>query len=186
MQLLEKVNDVSFGILVEIAGRFIGKQQRRRIDQRTGDHHPTLLAARHAAGIGVEVAVAEGLRARAGRRPSCIGCFDSHCAPKKSRNGNVIHGGQVRQKARELEDKADVAATKDRAFFLRESLQTSAPSSKSLPAAAAKPGRRASARQGRLYSNRSGRRSGNKTRRPGARGSRRAQPRSLKWNHSVW
>ena len=124
VQLLEKVNDVSFAILVEVAGRFIGKQQRRRIDQRTGDHHPTLLAARHAAGIGVS-AVAEAYAREQVGGPR-IGCFDSHCAPKKSRNGNVIHGGQVRQKARELEDKADVAATKDRAFFLRESPDISA------------------------------------------------------------
>ena len=38
LQRFEQVDDVGFGVLVEVAGRLVGEQQRRRIDQRAGDH----------------------------------------------------------------------------------------------------------------------------------------------------
>ena len=44
-------------------------------------------------------------------------CF--HCAAEQCRNGDVVDGGQVRQQARELKNKADVAAADGCEFYLR-------------------------------------------------------------------
>jgi hypothetical protein len=44
-QLFQEIDDVRFRILVEIAGRLVGEQQPRRVDQRAGNHRAPLLAA---------------------------------------------------------------------------------------------------------------------------------------------
>ncbi len=45
LQLFEQIDDVGLGVLVEVAGRLVGEQQRRRIDQRAGDDRAALLAS---------------------------------------------------------------------------------------------------------------------------------------------
>ena len=52
LQLFEENDDFGFGVLVEVARRLVGEQQARRVDQRTGNRHPALLAAGQACRIG--------------------------------------------------------------------------------------------------------------------------------------
>ncbi len=118
LQFLQQIDDVVLRLLVEIARRLIGEQQARRIDQRAGDGHPALLAARHAAGIGVGAvreadAGDEIVRARIGR-------FRIHGAAEQRRNGDVVDRGQVRQQAWNLEDESDVPGAKARELQFRQ------------------------------------------------------------------
>jgi hypothetical protein len=53
LQLFEQFDDVGFGILVEVACRFVSEKQPRRIDQPAGDRNPPLLAAGHIAWVGI-------------------------------------------------------------------------------------------------------------------------------------
>ena len=53
LQFFEKIDDVAFGVLVEVARRLVREQQRRRVDERARDGNPPLLAAGHAAGISI-------------------------------------------------------------------------------------------------------------------------------------
>ena len=118
LQLFELVDDVGFGVLVEVARRFVGEKQSRRIDQRARDHNPALLAARHVAGIGI------GTVGETDAREELIGSRVSlraiHRAAEQCRNRNVLDCGQVRQQARELKDEADVAAAKGRQLGFRK------------------------------------------------------------------
>ena len=45
VELLEHLQDFLAGVRVEVAGRLVGEQQRRAVDQRPGDGHALLLAA---------------------------------------------------------------------------------------------------------------------------------------------
>ena len=42
---LENVHDLETGAAIEVAGRLIGEDDFRIVDERTGDRHPLLLAA---------------------------------------------------------------------------------------------------------------------------------------------
>ena len=44
-QLFEDADDVAAGLLVEVAGRLVGQDQRRVVDERAGDGHALALAA---------------------------------------------------------------------------------------------------------------------------------------------
>jgi len=108
LQVLEQVDNVGFGVPVEVACRFVGEQQSRRIDQCAGDHNPALLAAGHIAGVGIRtVGEADSGEEDIG---SCVGLGAIHRATGECRDRNVVHCRQIRQQARELKDEADVAA----------------------------------------------------------------------------
>ena len=102
LQLLEQIDDVGLGVLVEIAGRLVGEQQRRRIDERTGNRDAALLAAGHAAGIRIG-AVRANRHARAdrtrahtpARHPWCGRAAPErrHCPP---RSGSTAGSGTGR------------------------------------------------------------------------------------------
>ena len=47
LQRLEKVHDIGLAVPIEIARRFVGEQQARRIDQRAGNSCTALLASGH-------------------------------------------------------------------------------------------------------------------------------------------
>ena len=48
IELPKQRHDFLAGVAVEVAGRFVSEDQTRRIDQRAGDRHALLLAARDA------------------------------------------------------------------------------------------------------------------------------------------
>jgi hypothetical protein len=50
LSAVEQRHDFLAGMAVEVAGRFVGEDQLRRVDQRAGNRHALLLAARNAAG----------------------------------------------------------------------------------------------------------------------------------------
>ena len=109
LQLLEQIDDVGLGVFVEIAGRLVGKQQRRRIDERTGNGDAALLAAGHAAGIRIGAVPQPHTREQiVGAR---VGLSGIHGASEQRRNGDIVHRRQIREQARELEDEADAART---------------------------------------------------------------------------
>ena len=47
VELLEHPQDFHAGVRIEVAGRLVGQDQRRVVDQRTADRHPLLLSAGH-------------------------------------------------------------------------------------------------------------------------------------------
>jgi hypothetical protein len=118
LQPFEQVDDVGLGVFVEVARGFVGEQQRRRIDERTGDRDPALLAAGHAAGIGVGAVRETDTRDEIVR--ARVRLLGLHGAAEQGRNGDVVDRGQVRQQARELEDEADVARAEGRALAFRQ------------------------------------------------------------------
>src|ERR1039458_626703 len=44
-EILEQLDDFTTGVRIEIAGRFIGQEQFRLVDERAGDGHALLFAA---------------------------------------------------------------------------------------------------------------------------------------------
>lgn len=50
VQILEQIQHPPFIFLIQIAGRFIGEDNRRLVHQRPGNTHPLLLAAGKLAG----------------------------------------------------------------------------------------------------------------------------------------
>ena len=53
VELLEHPQNLDARVRIEIARRFVGKDQRRAIHQRSGNRHPLLLSARHLIGMVV-------------------------------------------------------------------------------------------------------------------------------------
>ena len=75
VEFLEHAHDLDAGLAVEVAGRFVGQQEGRLVDQGAGDGHALLLAAGKLVGMVVG-AVGEShdlerlqARARCSRRP---------------------------------------------------------------------------------------------------------------------
>ena len=104
-ELLEQRHHLQAGVRVEVAGRLVGQDEARPVDQRAGDRHPLLLAARELAGVVVEpLAEADPLQrlrgaapaARAGRSPRV-----------DQRQLDVLQRGGARQQVEALEDEAE-------------------------------------------------------------------------------
>ena len=55
VQLLEQIEQTHADGVVNIAGRFVGKQQPRPVDHRAGDGDALLLSARQGRRLGVQV-----------------------------------------------------------------------------------------------------------------------------------
>ena len=53
LQLLQEVDDVGLAVLVEVARRLIGEQQRGSVDQSAGNRHAPLLTAGQRVGISI-------------------------------------------------------------------------------------------------------------------------------------
>jgi len=106
-QAIEQYDDFGFARLVEVAGRLVGEKQLRRIDQRTGDGDPPLLAARQHGREGVQ-AIGQ---ADIGKKPAgaSVGRFGIERLGKQRGQGDIVQGAEIGQEARELEDEADLA-----------------------------------------------------------------------------
>lgn len=113
LQLRKQIDDVGFGVFVEIARRLVGEQQRRR----ARDRDPALFAAGQAAGISfTALAQANAGEQIVGVR---IGLLGRHGVGKQRRQSDIVRRAQVRQQARELEYETDMARAEARQFAFR-------------------------------------------------------------------
>ena len=80
VEVAEEVEDLLAGLGVEVAGGFIGDQERAPVDQRPGDRDPLLLPAREPGGLVVE-AVAEADPGQERPARSRQARSDGSCAP---------------------------------------------------------------------------------------------------------
>ena len=105
VQLLEQLDDLLGGAAVERAGRLVGEDDMRVVDQRAGDRHALLLPARKLRRL-VVLAMGEpdlgearlGLLARAGMPVPRIEEGERH----------IVEGARPRQQVEGLEDEADL------------------------------------------------------------------------------
>ena len=92
---------------VEVAGRLVGQQQRRVVDERARDRDALLLAARELIGVVVQ------LRRQAGEAQD-VGHLVAHVAARSAghlqRVGHVVVDRPVREQLEVLEDDPEVAA----------------------------------------------------------------------------
>ena len=107
VEVVEQVEDVGGRRRVEVAGRLVGQQQRRFGDQRAGDRHPLLLAARQLARpvLGA-VGQTRPTSSAAERSVTPLGRLDARV---HERQLDVAQRGHVRQQVELLEHEADVA-----------------------------------------------------------------------------
>ena len=83
--------DLVAGLRVELAGRLVGQDEDRVLDQGPGDRHPLLLAARQLVGPMVEP-VAQADLAQAARRPARV----CSAVTPRGRNGTSTFSTAVR------------------------------------------------------------------------------------------
>ena len=111
VQLLEQRHDLEAGAAVERAGRLVGEDQDRLVDQRPRDRDALLLAARQLRRAMVQpVAEADRRqrRARLARRVARAGAGIDH------RQLDIGERGRARQQVEALEDEADLAVAQRR------------------------------------------------------------------------
>ena len=105
---------------VEIAGRLVGQQQARRVDQRAGDGDALLLAAGELAGrIALAVAEAEQLQRRA-RPLEAVAAVGRGRRGIEQRQRDVLDRAGARQQVEALEHEAEPLAADAREFRLAE------------------------------------------------------------------
>ena len=104
---VEQLHDPDRRLGVEVAGRLVGQQQRRVVDERARDRDALLLAARQLVGVVVQ------LRREAGQAQD-VGHLLAHLAARAAghleRVRDVVVDRPVRQQLEVLEDDAEVAA----------------------------------------------------------------------------
>ncbi len=107
VQLLEQIEDLLAGVGVQRAGRLVGQDDIRPVDQGAGDGDALLLAAGEFVGAVVgAVAQADALQRRAGAAQALLaGQPGVH-----QRQGDLFDSRGARQQVELLEDEADAAA----------------------------------------------------------------------------
>src|SRR5690606_2396610 len=115
VQLLEQMDDRLARAGVEIAGRLVGEQDARLVDERAGERDPLLLAARKLRGIVIEP-VAEADPAEQLRGPPA----DVRVASQLERYLHVLAGRQRRNQLERLEHEADGGAAEAGTLVLAE------------------------------------------------------------------
>jgi hypothetical protein len=109
-RIAEQRHDFLAGVAVEVAGRLVGEDQARLVDQRPGDRDALLLAAGNAVGQRFGILAEADLvehDARA-RLPRCL----VH-AGIDQRQGDIVLQAHARQQVEALEDEADGAVAQD-------------------------------------------------------------------------
>src|SRR6185436_8361290 len=105
VELVEQRHDLGRGCRVEVAGRLVGEEDRRVVDQGAGDRHALALAARQLVGIVVHaVAQAYPLEGAAGALPP----HAARHAGVDERQLDVLQGIGAGQQVEGLEDEADL------------------------------------------------------------------------------
>src|SRR3954451_19668394 len=104
---VQQLHDPDRRLGVEVAGRLVGEQQRRVVDERARDRDTLLLAARELVGKAVELRRQAGQAQDVGDlRADLLAAAAGHL----QRVGDVGVDGPVRQQLEVLEDDAEVAA----------------------------------------------------------------------------
>ena len=104
---VEQLHDPDRRLGIEVAGRLVGQQQRRVVDERARDRDALLLAAGELVGIVVQLGREAG-------EAQDVGHLLAHLAARPAghlqRVGDVVVDRPVRQQLEVLEDDAEVAA----------------------------------------------------------------------------
>ena len=131
VQPLEQAEDLLAGRAVEVAGRLVGDDQRRVGNERAGDRHPLLLAARQL----VRTVIARGRRVRPARAPVSTRspALAARQRGEQQRQLDVVERRQHRHQVVELEDEADVRGAPRGEFARRESRAMSTPATRISP-----------------------------------------------------
>ena len=98
--------DLVAGLGVELAGRLVGQDQDRLLDQRPGDRHPLLLAAGELIGAVIEAIAQADLGQQLDGPLPLLGRH----APGQERDQHVLERRQVADQVERLEDEADLVA----------------------------------------------------------------------------
>ena len=119
VQALEDAHDLDAGARVEVAGGFVGQDDRRLVDQRAGDGDALLLAAgelvRH-----VVIALAEPDRVERRQRALVpLGGLEAVLRAVEQRQLDVVERGRARQQVEALEHEADLLVAHARQLVLR-------------------------------------------------------------------
>ena len=101
---------------IEIAGRFVGEQQARLVDQRPCDGHALLLAAgKLARRVALAIAQPEDLKCRAGPLEA-NGATDRAGGRVVERQADILQRARARQQIEALEHEAEALAADARQF----------------------------------------------------------------------
>ena len=115
IQLLKQVHHLDAGPGVEVAGRLVGQQDRRLVDQRPRDGDALLLAARQLVGIVIHaLAEPDDLQDFLGPLVALGGLHLVLAAVVEQRQLDVVERRRPRQQVEALEDEADLAVAHDR------------------------------------------------------------------------
>ena len=107
------------GVRIEIAGRFVGQQQGRPVDQRPGDGDPLLLAARHLRRLVVHaIGQADPFEERLGQFTRPATGRPGHGVVQ--RHEHVVKRRRPRQQVEALEDEAQLGGPHQRPFVGRK------------------------------------------------------------------
>ena len=115
-ELAQQRQDLFAGLGIQAAGRLVGQDDRRIVDDRPRDGNSALLAPRE---LG-----RKSLDAFFRSRPNCsrtLKAFSRFSGILSTASGSmhVLDGGEIRQQFQLLEDEADVFPAKVRLAFLR-------------------------------------------------------------------
>ena len=120
IELRQRLHDLVRGTRVEIAGRLVGKEQARRIDQGPRDRDPLLLAA----GKLARACFPRDRRARGGPTPPAPGrnapCARTFPLPNRAAARPRFPRARARQQVEALEDKAEPLAADAGELGLRQ------------------------------------------------------------------
>ena len=106
VDLEEELHDLPAGGRVEVAGRLVGDDQSRLVNERAGDRDALLLATGELTGVLLELAgEAHGLQ----RLGAPAADLPAGLAQHSQREGDVLVDGQPRKELEVLEDEADLA-----------------------------------------------------------------------------
>ncbi len=133
VQLVEEVHDLGRGGRVEVAGRLVGEEDRRVVDQRAGDGHALALAAGELVGLVVH-ALAEPDPLQGAARP--FPALAARHAGVDQRQLDVLQRVGARQQVEGLEDEADLLVADGRELAVVEPLDLDARSAGSCPRSA--------------------------------------------------
>src|ERR1035437_3460785 len=117
VQPLDQIKDAVGGVLVQVAGGLVGQEQARIVDQRAGQCHALLLAARELAGPMAASIREVNFPEPVGR---CVQRLPLADAAGKQRHGHVFQSAELRQQVLELPDIADLAVAKGRCLLRRK------------------------------------------------------------------